>query len=72
MIRKIETQGTDVVIAGRRNGGYTIEQGTSHILLMPNEAAELAAALTELTWPREVATPSHPRLMRYPIRKIDN
>lgn len=65
MITKIETAGADVIIAGRRNGGYAIEQGASHILLTPNEAAELAAALIELTQPR-VATPSQARLMRYP------
>jgi hypothetical protein len=69
MISKIETSGTDVVIAGRRNGGYAIEQGTSHILLTQAEAAELGAALIELTRPHaaNATTPAKARLMRYPI-----
>lgn len=66
MITKIPTSGTDVIIAGRRNGGYAIEQGTSHILLTPDEAADLAAALTAIVAPR-ATTPAKARLLRYPI-----
>ena len=71
MITKIQTQGTDVIIAGRRNGGYAIEQGTSHILLTPSEAAELCAALAELTQPR-ITSPAKARLLVYPTQKTDH
>lgn len=66
MITKIETAGTDVIIAGRRNGGYVIEQGSSHILLTANEAEELVTALAAVLAPR-ATTPAKARLMRYPI-----
>lgn len=68
MITRIETNGTDVIIAGRRNGGYAIEQGTSHILLTADEAAALATTLTTILQPR-AATPAKARLMRYPIKE---
>lgn len=66
MITKIKTSGTDVIIAGRRNGGYVIEQGTSHILLTPSEAAELARALTDVLQPR-IASPAKARIVQYPM-----
>lgn len=66
MITRIETSGTDVIIAGRRNGGYSIEQGTSHILLTAKEAVELADALTDILQPR-ISTPAKARIMQYPI-----
>ncbi|ASW84799.1 hypothetical protein [Mycobacterium intracellulare] len=67
MITKIETSGgADVIIAGRRNGGLCIEQGTSHILLTPAEAAELACALTDVLQPR-IASPAKARIMRYQL-----
>ncbi|WP_134797035.1 hypothetical protein [Mycobacterium avium] len=65
MITKISTSGTDVIIAGRRNGGYVIEQGTSHILLTATEAADLADALTNILQPR-TSTPAKARIMCYP------
>jgi hypothetical protein len=65
MITKLKTAGTDVIIAGRRNGGYAVEQGTSHILLTVDEAAELGAALTELAQPRITTTPAKARLLTY-------
>ncbi|TAM63547.1 hypothetical protein [Mycobacterium sp.] len=66
MITKISTAGTDVIIAGRRNGGYAIEQGTSHILLTAKEAAELAHALHDVLQPR-ISSPAKARIMRYPL-----
>lgn len=66
MITRIETAGTDVVIAGRRNGGLVLEQGSSHILLTPIEAAELARTLTDVLQPR-IASPAKARIMRYPL-----
>lgn len=66
LITRIETNGTDVIIAGRRNGGIAIEQGTSHILLTPSEAAELARALTDVLQPR-IASPAKARILQYPM-----
>jgi hypothetical protein len=66
MITRIKTNGTDVIIAGRRNGGYAIEQGTSHILLTAKEAVDLADALTNILQPR-ISTPAKARILRYPL-----
>lgn len=66
MITKIQTSGADVIIAGRRNGGLSVEQGSSHILLTPSEAAELARALTDVLQPRS-ASPAKARILRYPL-----
>lgn len=66
MITRIQTKGSDVIIAGRRNGGYSIEQGSSHILLTPIEAAELARALNDVLQPR-IASPAKARILQYPM-----
>jgi hypothetical protein len=48
MLTTIRTGGCDIHIADRPNGGYTITQGRSYVLVTPAEAAELATALQTL------------------------
>lgn len=47
-MRRIRTNGTDLQIVERRNGGLAVHQGKSLLLLTRGEARELAAALLEM------------------------
>jgi hypothetical protein len=61
----IPTGGTDIHIMERPNGGYTIKQGHSYLLVTLSEAVQLAASLRALTPDSEAVSPAKARLVRY-------
>ena len=68
--RTIKTNGTDIVILDRVNGGYAIKQGPSYVLCTAGEAYRLASALRELTvggTEATSATPARARMLRFPV-----
>ena len=66
---RINTAGrTPIWLAPRPNGGVTITQGSSHILLDEREIRLVFAAITELQReyrPSTATTPSKARLQRF-------
>jgi hypothetical protein len=50
-IRNPHGHRSDVIVTPRPNGGVTIKQGPSHVLIGPDELEPLLRALTDFTEP---------------------